>query len=193
MVMTAHRSEPPADFLLEGFLALETPEGFRAELIDGEIVVAPPPDGNHEDIISQLIKQVVRSSAVEMDMSPTKGLKVPSRGKAEEGRAIPDCTFAPTSLRLFRDAPPWMSPQGVAMVAEVASSRAEVDREDKRRAYAAAGIPLYLLVDRQRDKVTLFSAPSGGDYVHAQTVPFGSGTELPDPFAFTLDTAGFGG
>jgi Uma2 family endonuclease len=193
MVMAAHRSGPPEDFLLDGFLALETPAGFRAELIDGEIVVAPPPDGNHEDVISQIIKQVVRLSAVEMDLSPTKGLKVPSRGVAEEGRAIPDCTFAPASLRLFRDAPPWMSPQGVALVAEVTSTRAEVDRDDKRRAYAGAQIPLYLLVDRQRDKVTLFSAPSGDDYVHAQTVPFGSGVELPEPFAFTLDTSGFGG
>ncbi|WP_344589499.1 hypothetical protein [Actinomadura vinacea] len=31
------------EILLEGFLDLRTPEGFRAELIDGEIVVTPPP------------------------------------------------------------------------------------------------------------------------------------------------------
>jgi hypothetical protein len=43
MVMTVHRSEVPADFLLEEFLKLETPEGYRAELIDGEIVMTPPP------------------------------------------------------------------------------------------------------------------------------------------------------
>lgn len=36
-------SHGDADVLLEGFLALDTPEGFRAELIDGEIVVSPPP------------------------------------------------------------------------------------------------------------------------------------------------------
>jgi Uma2 family endonuclease len=37
----------PAEFLLADFLTLETPEGYRAELTDGEIVVTPPPDGNH--------------------------------------------------------------------------------------------------------------------------------------------------
>jgi hypothetical protein len=40
--MTAMTREPitqDAQVLLEGFLALDTPEGFRAELIEGEIVV----------------------------------------------------------------------------------------------------------------------------------------------------------
>src|SRR5262249_8459576 len=48
--VTAMAYEPysPEDVLLEGFLALQTPEGFRAELIDGEIIVSPPPGGHHE-------------------------------------------------------------------------------------------------------------------------------------------------
>lgn len=37
--MTAMPHEPltQADVLLEGFLALDTPEGFRAELIEGRL------------------------------------------------------------------------------------------------------------------------------------------------------------
>ncbi|WP_314615742.1 Uma2 family endonuclease [Streptomyces stackebrandtii] len=51
--MTAMPHEPftPADVVLEGFLALETPEGFRAELIEGEIVVTPPPGAPRDHVI----------------------------------------------------------------------------------------------------------------------------------------------
>ncbi|MEU8511343.1 hypothetical protein AB0C76_07140 [Kitasatospora sp. NPDC048722] len=38
-------SPSQADILLESFLSLHSPEGFRAEQIEGEIIVAPSPDG----------------------------------------------------------------------------------------------------------------------------------------------------
>ena len=42
--MTAMTREPEApDTLLRDFLSLDIPEGYRAQLIDGEIVVTPPP------------------------------------------------------------------------------------------------------------------------------------------------------
>ena len=41
MTAMAHEPMPTQDnTLLDGFLALETPTGFRAELIEGEIVVS---------------------------------------------------------------------------------------------------------------------------------------------------------
>lgn len=36
MAHEPHESLTQADVLLEGFLALDTPEGFRAELIEGK-------------------------------------------------------------------------------------------------------------------------------------------------------------
>ena len=191
VAMMAREADVPADFLLEDFLALDTPAGYWAELIDGEIVVTPPPDGTHEDIIGRIVKQVFAKSSVDMDFAPHKGLIVPSKGRNKEGRVIPDATFAPAELRLFRGAPSWMPSQGVAMVVEVTSSRPEVDRDAKRMAYAGAGIPLYLLVDRQRIRVTLFSDPADNDYARTLAAPFGSGLELPKPFALTLETAEF--
>jgi Uma2 family endonuclease len=71
---------------------------------------------------------------------------------------------------------------------EITSTNSGVDREDKRRAYAAAGIPLYLLVDRQNRESVLFSAPDveAQDYAADIRVPFGSPLPLPEPFSFTL-------
>lgn len=192
--MTAMAHEPLTqadDGLLEGFLALHTPEGFRAELIEGEIVVTPPPDGDHEDYISRILRQVLRRSRTEMDFSGHKGLKIPSAGGRTPNHVIPDGTFAPLERRLFRGADPWMPCDEVAMVLEVTSTRAKADRETKRRCYARGGIPLYLLVDRDASALTLFSDPEGGDYLLQRTAPFGKPLPLPEPFGFELETTDF--
>jgi Uma2 family endonuclease len=191
MTATAHEPLTSEEILLDGFLALDVPEGFRAELIEGEIVVTPPPDGEHEKYISRVVRQVIRNSATDMDFSGNKGLLL-QRGEAcPRSRAIPDVTFAPLARDLFGGAEPWMPCQGVAMVLEVTSTRARTDREAKRRCYARAGIPLYLLADREASSVTLFSAPEGDDYPELCTRPFGKPLALPEPFGFDLDTADF--
>ncbi|WP_437089770.1 Uma2 family endonuclease [Streptomyces sp. enrichment culture] len=187
----AHEPLTQADVLLEGFLALDTPEGFRAELIEGEIVVTPPPDGDHEDCIGLIVSQVIRKSATDMQFSGNKGLKLSSGGACPENHVIPDGTFAPTRLRLYRGAGSWMPCEGVAMVLEVTSTKPQADREAKRRCYARGGIPLYLLVDRETSSVTLFSDPRENDYREHRTRPLGKPLSLPAPFAFDLDTADF--
>ncbi|MQY09530.1 Uma2 family endonuclease [Actinomadura macrotermitis] len=187
----AHHAEAHEDFLLQDFLALETPEGYRAELIDGEIVVSPPPFGNHEKNIAKVVSQIIRKSSIEVDTSSMKGLKVPSGGGCTKNHVIPDLTVAPEELDVFGDAAPWMEPEGVALVMEVTSDHPERDREAKRHCYARSGIPLYLLVDRTEAKVTLFSSPENDDYVELVQVNFGKTIALPKPFEFELDTSKF--
>src|ERR1700761_6331506 len=149
MIVMTRDPGTPAEFLLADFLNLDTPEGYRAELTDGEIVVTPPPDGNHRSTIWRILRQSSRNSSTAMDYAPETGLIVPSRGIPGEGRLIPDAVFAPAEFDVFHNAPSWMSPDGVELVLEVTSSRPDLHRNEKRRAYAGAEIPLYLLVDRQ--------------------------------------------
>lgn len=190
MVAMAYETPSTTETLLGYFLALKTPRGFRAELIEGEVVVAPPTDGDHEDAIALVIGQVVRNSAIEMQVSGYKGLKLPSRGQNPKNHVIPDLTVASAGKRLFRGAEPWMPCDGVEMVVEVTSSKPEGDRITKRYCYAHAGIPLYLLIDRSRQSVTLFSHPDKGEYEEL-TCPFGEPIPLPAPFDFDLDTKDF--
>ncbi|AGK76837.1 hypothetical protein GCM10010298_07490 [Streptomyces microflavus] len=192
MTAMAHEPLTQAEVLLEGFLALDTPEGFRAELIEGEIVVTPPPDGDHEDYIGLIVDQVARRARTRMQFSGNKGLKLRSGGGCPKNHAIPDGTFAPLDLRLFRGADPWMPCEGVALVVEVTSTKPQADREAKRRCYARGGIPLYLLIDRDAGSVTLFSDPEGADYRQHLTIPYGKPLPLPEPFAFDLETGDFG-
>ncbi|MEU7097221.1 Uma2 family endonuclease [Streptomyces longwoodensis] len=189
MTAVAHEPLTQEDVLLDGFLALDTPEGFRAELIEGEIVVTPPPDGDHEKYISRIVRQVIKRSGAEMDFSGNKGLRLKSGGACPKNHVIPDVTFARLERDLFGGADTWMPCEGVAMVLEVTSTKPQADRDAKRRCYARGGIPLYLLVDRESSSLTLFSDPEKDDYREHCTRPFGKQITLPQPFAFALDTS----
>ncbi|MEW2062093.1 Uma2 family endonuclease [Streptomyces sp. NPDC007002] len=70
----------------------------------------------------------------------------------------------------------------------VDSAGLERDRVEKPDGYAAAGIPVCLLVDREACSVTVFTEPEKGTYRSATTRPFGAVVELPEPAGFALDT-----
>ncbi|MEU3572886.1 Uma2 family endonuclease [Kitasatospora sp. NPDC036755] len=180
-----------SEILLELFLALDAPEGLRAELIEGEILIELPKDGHHCHLVSALTDQVWRASATELQMSENKGLRLVASGNHPPNHVIPDVTFAPEELRLFRGAPSWMEPDGVAMVAEVTSAKPDRDRIAKRHCYARAGIPLYLLVDREKSQVSLFGEPHREEYTEVHLAAFGEPLALPAPFGFDLDTKPF--
>jgi Uma2 family endonuclease len=191
--MTAMALEPKTqeDILLEGFLALDTPEGFRAELIDGEIVVTPPPGGFHEKIAGKIAFAIARHAKIELDYAANRGVRVPKGSRCTKSLVIPDSTYAPSELDLFASDDSWTDPDGILLVVEVTSTRPEIDRGAKRHCYARAGIPHYLLADRVEKKVTLFSEPEDEDYHSASWVPFGKPLVMPKPFDFELDTKGF--
>jgi Uma2 family endonuclease len=166
----------------QAFLEFDAKLGpeYRAELIAGRIIVNPPPVGDHESVIGKLTVQLARKSAVDITVSGNRGLNTPS------GNFIPDLTVAEPGA--FDDEPSWGTPAGILLLVEVTSSISADDREAKRRAYAAAGIPLYLLVDRDNHESVLFSRPDveAPDYRADTRVPFGVDLELPAPFSFVL-------
>lgn len=187
--MTTMPEEPPLvrDDLREAFAALEVMPGFRAELIDGEIIVSPPPDGQHETIVV----------AVDDWVRETHGLRLHRNLTliSPEGEYVPDGIAAPKGAFAGRD---WHSkPDGVLLVLEVTSHNprnrkgADRDREPKRHGYAAADIPLYLLIDRLESKATIFSEHSGEDYRHSTSVTLGEDLPIPAPLEGLLPTHEF--
>ena len=153
---------------------------YRAELVDGEIIVNPLANGNHAAVSSRIMQQIARKSAVEVDFGGGRGIQTP------HGLYIPDITVV--EFDSMNDGLSWGSVVGVLMTVEITSSRSATDRVAKRRAYAAVGIPLYLLVDRQNLESVLFSEPDveAQDYGAEIRVPFGGELPLPEPFSFTL-------
>lgn len=151
------------------------------ELIGGEIVVRGPMAGWACRVWAQISRQITLRSMTPALISARSGLAT------LHGFYIPDMTVA-DQPDFWRGRPSWGSPEGIAMVAEITASCRDTDRVDKRRGYAIAGVPLYLLVDRNHCESVLFSQPDveAQDYRADIRVPFGSDLELPAPFSFTL-------
>ncbi|MEN8649387.1 hypothetical protein ABCR94_01715 [Streptomyces sp. 21So2-11] len=59
------------------------------------------------------------------------------------------------------------------------------------RGYARAGIPVYLLIDREAERAVLCTEPAGDDYGSKVPYKLSEKIPLPDPLGFDLDTSGF--
>ncbi|MFC8720787.1 Uma2 family endonuclease [Kitasatospora sp. NPDC057198] len=187
--MTAVENRPqmlPEEF--ERIALAAEREGVRMEFIHGRIGVKAVPDGDHDEIIRWVMKQCMQQRP-DLWLYLERGLRVETYRK---GNARPDATLAPDGG--FAGQGEWADPDQVVMVLEVTSYDRDTDRRDrdeKPRAYAETGIPVYLLVDRDSCKVLVHSEPEDGQYVNLVRRPFGKPAVLPDPVGITLDTEAF--
>lgn len=166
-------------------LARRAPELVRLEFVNGKVQVKPVPNGNHAEIVKWLQKLCMQHRP-DLWLYPEQGIAI---GTYRKGRARPDGVLAPDGH--FAGAGEWAATAGVLMTVEVTSRDADTNRRDrveKPDGYAAAGIPVHLLVDREACSVTVFTEPEKGTYRSATTRPFGAVVELPAPVGFALDT-----
>jgi Uma2 family endonuclease len=172
--------------LEEVYEGLDIP-GHRVELLDGSIVVSPTPTRPHSRVVQRLVRALSeRIDTEDWEWHANLTLHVaPTRE-----RLIPDLIIA------RRDSPQFSNNElyghGALLVAEATSpSTKGRDRVAKQRAYAQAGVPLYLIADPLTDPatVTLLSEPADDGYRACQEVTAGRPLTLPAPFTVTLDTA----
>lgn len=161
-------------------------ETVRFEFVDGRIGLRKVTNGNHGAITMWLIRQCMRARP-ELDLNPLQGLKVEAY---RQGRARPDGVLAPVDH--FVGQGDWADPHGVLMAVEITSYDSDThnrDRVEKPRAYAGAGIPVYLLIDRDNLTVLVHSDPDLEDgYRDIHVVRLGGKVTLPDPVGIDLDT-----
>jgi Uma2 family endonuclease len=176
--------EPVTDPL--GYAAdhIQVPQGYRVEIIEGEIVVSPTPQGRHALDARWLhheIERVLPDGFIDVE-------NVTVQFSVSRQRYIPDVVVLPRDML---DSSEWLFPAEAALlVVEITSpDNADIDRVKKLRGYASSSVPCYLLIDREDRTVSLFSDPEGRIYRHHLQVPFGEAVTLPAPFTGTLDTA----
>ncbi|GAA3741601.1 Uma2 family endonuclease [Streptomyces tremellae] len=176
----------PEEFEEAAEVLVEHLTGIRFGLFDGKIRSKTGPDPEHGRIIEWLTRICIQARP-ELWLYPEQGLKVQ---QYRRGRARPDGVLTESGALLGRGE--WAEPEGaVPMALEVTSYDDDTnarDRVEKPAAYAQAGIPVYLLVDRDNAEVRVHSEPDGVRYESVRVVPFGKEITLPEPVGITLDT-----
>ncbi|WP_436786464.1 Uma2 family endonuclease [Yinghuangia sp. YIM S10712] len=186
--------EHPTKFIA----ALDAPKGVRVEYIEGTYYVAPPAGDQHNNWAG-LIYSALLTSGEHLARTTNGFCAEPPGAKHVTGAFIPDFlvlsrtpTDADENYRHAHDG--WYPSDMLRLVGEITSpSNHRIDREEKYRTYARAMIPVYVLIDRQRQLAIAFSDPvdEGADDSHYKTevrVKIGDVLALPDGLP-PLDTS----
>ncbi|MFJ8624140.1 Uma2 family endonuclease [Kitasatospora sp. NPDC093550] len=169
------------------FENLEVPEGFKAELIRGEIVMTAGPDMVHNIIVEAIRDQLPRARWHRLT---TQDIDLP--GLTSEPQ--PDLVVFE---REAYEGPGRLVPAAVlTLVVEVVSKTSVLrDYRTKRELYAEGQIPAYLIVDPIKGISVLLTEPgrtaSGApDYAVERTAKFGESIPV-DPLGSMIDTSEF--
>ncbi|WP_221352410.1 Uma2 family endonuclease [Streptomyces beigongshangae] len=190
--------QDPIDLLIAFEEASETP--IRPEYVEGTVIVPPAPNDNHNDGAFELSFQF-RAAGYRL-----VGMGNGYRAAHKDGRTmallIPDfyvrrrkATELDESYRRAHKG--WYPIDMISLVGEVTSTNHETDTGPKLRTYAAAGVPVYVLVNRRRKTAHCYSDPinPGDDLTeayYATEVKSDLGRPLPLPSPYpALETAPF--
>ncbi|MEU6509084.1 Uma2 family endonuclease [Streptomyces sp. NPDC046942] len=178
-----------------------SPMPVRPEFLEGRACIPQsPPDHGHSEAVMSLFFQF-RSAAVPY-VGTGNGYRFTDETGATTALVAPDlyvrhrrATSADETH--YATYPGWYPIDMIALVGEVTSTNHEMDTGPKFRTYAAAGVPIYVLIDRHSKTAHCFTDPilPGDDpteayYATDTKVTLGDPLPLPAPYP-TLDTSPF--
>lgn len=171
IAMAESSDELTLDTMFEWLEKMPIPEGYKTEIVGGHIFMAPQRDTHWEiiaDIYDQLRVKYPRKrvkSGVRVDYPGhlngfASDMTLLTEGAAKNGKGRWRC-------------------EDVEFIAEVISTRtAGNDYGPKKDAYAAAGVPVYLIVDPYTGEWHLHTLPKDGKYHGNLRFDFGSEIDL---------------
>jgi len=165
---------PPGHFTEADLDAL--PESARYEIVDGVLLVTPPPGVAHQRLVLDLAVQLRDACPAGVEVLPDIGYRM-----ADDRLLVPDLTVARTADLGARGL------DGTALlVVEVRSpSTRHYDAAFKRAVYAEAGVPSYWLADPDAPSLTVLELHAG-DYRDAARLDGVGELALTRPFPVTI-------
>ncbi|WP_181791717.1 Uma2 family endonuclease [Streptomyces phytophilus] len=162
------------DTLFELVERMPVPAGYKVEIVEGAVYMSPQRQ-KHWLVIADLYDQL-RARYPRTRTASYVRIDFPGH---LNGFASDIATMAEGAEPGADDR--WR-PQDVEFVGEVISKgTAANDYGPKKAAYAAAGVPVYLIVDPYTGKCHVHTLPKDGEYHVGTTLDFGVDIDLTDP------------
>jgi Uma2 family endonuclease len=161
-------------------------DGRRYEVVDGLLVVSPPPTFWHQAVGAELLRQLSQQAPDDWRVLLELGLPLGTDGR------VPDLSVVSARAPL-RPGAPLPGPEHVGLVVEVVSpSSRKTDRFAKPGEYAEAGVPLFWRVETEPHLLVVAHRLRGGVYEQVAVVD-GAGS-APAPWGpVSLDLARLAG
>jgi Uma2 family endonuclease len=135
-------------------------EDERIQLLDGELVEMSPQHAPHADTVEALTERLVPALAGRARVRVQLPL-----GAGEYSEPEPDVVVVPL------DEPRGRHPQRALHVIEVADATVRLDLGRKARIYAAAGVPVYWVIDLPGEVVHVHTDPTPDGYASVVVHP----------------------
>ncbi|SOE11684.1 Endonuclease, Uma2 family (restriction endonuclease fold) [Streptomyces sp. 2323.1] len=153
------------------FEQMHIPEGYKAEIVEGTIYMAPQ-RGTHWETIADIYEQLRTRYPRKCVLSD---VRIDFPGYLN-GFAPDVVALAENAIKNDKGHPRY---QDIEFVAEVISeSTGKNDYGPKKTAYALAEVPVYLIVDPYLGRCRVFTDPQDGDYKFDVNLAYGTPVDL---------------
>jgi Uma2 family endonuclease len=146
-------------------------DGEPYELLEGHLVHKMPRGTPHDAALQAVTKRFFRMSPAGWDVRGQSAITLTGDSEPE-----PDLALVRGDENTYRDHHP--GPGDIGLLVEISDSSRLIDRHDKGRIYARAGIPVYWVVNVVDKVVEVYTQPSGPTadpaYAHRQDYPVGA-------------------
>ncbi|WP_088893886.1 Uma2 family endonuclease [Leptolyngbya ohadii] len=146
----------------------------RVELLNGLIVEMSPEGPDHADLSTDLLEYLISAANGRYRVRADKPITIATSNSEPE----PD--IALVKPQSYRQSHP--TPADIYLIIEFANSSLTKDTQEKRLAYATAGIPEYWVVNLRDRQLIVYRNPANGDYQSEQRLTSGKieAIEFPD-------------
>jgi Uma2 family endonuclease len=175
---TTDRGWKPYRLTVDQFLSMINagifPHDAHVELLGGILIEMMTKGDPHDFTLGMIAEGLRRLTPAGWILREDKSLQLGRRSRPE-----PDVAIVRGPLRLYNNRTPHA--RETALVVEISESTYQYDRGEKWRAYAAARIPIYWIVNLAKSQIEVYRQPTGRgkNASFQETEIFAAGAEVP--------------